>query len=780
MDRLSSPLANLKDHYDAIVVGSGYGGGVAAARLARAGRKVCLLERGREIVPGEYPNTTIAATTEMQVDSELGHVGSRTGLFDMRLNDDINVIVGCGLGGTSLINASVSLKPDRRVFEDPCWPQAVRDDVAGALEEGYARAAEMLKPTPYPEHFPALPKLEAMQQIAQGLTASGSAPAAIFSRPPINMTFESGVNHVGVHQNATNGNGDCVTGSNDGAKNTTLMNYLPDARNFGAEIYTQAAVRRIEKQGERWLVHFQPLNMERDVFDAPTMAISADLVVLAAGTLGTTEILLRSRAHGLPLSKRLGERFTGNGDVLAFAYNCDREIRAVGYGAHPPEEMDFVGPCITGLIDIRDTPDLKDGMVIEEGVLPGALASMLPATFAAGSKLIGFDTDKGDTPEEMAREVESLTRGAYRGAVRNTVTFLVMAHDDANGRITLEDDRVRVRWPDVGEQPVFEAIEARLRDATRVLGGTYVNNPVWTDLFDQRLVTVHPLGGCAMADDAGHGVVDGFGRVFARPSGTAVHDGLYVFDGSIMPRSLGVNPLFTITALAERGLAHMVKERGWTIDYSLPSRPPAPQPKRIGIQFTETMRGFFSTAEKDDYERGYEQGKEAGSPFEFTLSVISDDLDRMLESDEHAARMIGTASAPALSPQALTATEGHFNLFVRDPADRDARQMRYRMRLNAADGRAWYFVGFKRIKEDWGPDVWSDTTTLFITVHDGEREASPVLGRGILKIRPDDFARQMTTLEVRNAETVAERIAATSRFGRFFAGAVFDVYGPNL
>jgi cholesterol oxidase len=770
----------MKDHYDAVVVGSGYGGGVAASRLARAGQKVCVLERGREIQPGEYPKTMLAAVRELQIDTPAGHVGSRTGMFDMRQNGDINVFVGCGLGGTSLLNASVSLKPDPRVFEDTRWPQTVRDDVDAGLEEGYRRAHEMLKPTPYPATFPAPPKLAAMQAIADGFVQDGTAPAGVFSRPPINVTFEAGLNHVGVWQNATNGSGDDTTGSNDGAKNSTLMNYLPDARNHGADIYTEVSVRRIERRGDgRWLVHYQLLGMGRERFDAPTLAVTADLLVVAAGVLGSTEILLRSKEAGLPLSDRLGAGFSGNGDVLAFAYNCDREIRGVGYGAQDPEQMDFVGPCIAGLIDLRGTADLNDGFVIEEGVIPGVLAGMLPSSFAAGSKLIGRDTDPDDTPAEFAREVQSLAGGAYTGALRNTMAFLVMSHDDANGRLRLVDDRIHIEWPDVGKQEIFKKVETRLEDATRVLGGTYINNPIWNDLFDQRLVTVHPLGGCAMADHAGGGVVDGYGRVFAGAEGTAVHEGLYVLDGSIIPRSLGVNPLYTITALSERNLARIAAERGWRIDYTLPSRPPAAAEKpRLGISFTETMRGYFSRAVRnEDYDRAYKEGQRSNSPFAFTLSVIADDLDAMIAEDTHAARMVGTVSAPALSADPLTVTDGMFNLFVKDEADPVARRMRYRMRMIASDGRICFFEGFKRIRDDFGPDIWGDTTTLYITVHDGSDSNAPVLGRGILKIGAADFARQMTTVQVSNATTVEEQIRAQARFGGFFAGVIFEVYG---
>lgn len=123
MTRLSKSLAELKDHYAVVVVGSGYGGSIAASRLARAGKSVCLLERGKEIQPGEFPRTLPEGAKEMQIDVP-GRLakpdGSRTALYDFRMNDDINVFVGCGLGGTSLVNANVALTPEKRVFEDAC------------------------------------------------------------------------------------------------------------------------------------------------------------------------------------------------------------------------------------------------------------------------------------------------------------------------------------------------------------------------------------------------------------------------------------------------------------------------------------------------------------------------------------------------------------------------------------------------------------------------------------------------------------------------------------
>jgi cholesterol oxidase len=225
------------------------------------------------------------------------------------------------------------------------------------------------------------------------------------------------------------------------------MNYLPDAVNHGAEIYTQVAVRRLEHADGRWVVHYEMIGSGREKFDAPQPFVTADVVVLGAGALGSTEILLRSRAAGLKSSNRLGERFTGNGDVLGFGYNTDAPIDGVGFGERRRDTP--VGPCITGVIDARQEADPSAGMVIEEGSIPGGLAGVVPAAMAAAAVLAGHDTDTGvaDLVRERERELKSLVRGPYHGAVRNTQTYLVMTHDDGAGRMHLDNDRLRIDWP---------------------------------------------------------------------------------------------------------------------------------------------------------------------------------------------------------------------------------------------------------------------------------------------------------------------------------------------
>jgi cholesterol oxidase len=793
MSRLASPIETLREHYEVVVIGSGYGAAIAASRLARAGRQVCVLERGREFQPGEYPNRSTEAVAEMQAHSpEFPQIGSRTGLYDFHIHPDINVFVGCGLGGTSLVNANVALRAEPRVFDDQRWPRELRNpspvdrnlemDHATPLEEGYTRAEEMLKPNSYPQDGPELPKLRALEESARYLGQK-------FYRTPINVNFTvEGPNHVGVEQHKCANCGDCVTGCNYAAKNTLIMNYLPDAVNHGAEIFTEVSVRWIQRNHNQWLVQCELLGVGREKFKAPNVAVTADLVVLGAGTLGSTEILLRSAQHGLSLSNRLGENFTGNGDVLGFGYNTGWVINGVGWGHHGPGQIPPVGPCITGIIDMRHQPVLTDGMVAEEGSPPGALGVFLPAAFQAAAAVAGSAEPVASTELIQERERELLTdfEGPYHGAVNRSQTYLVMTHDNAHGRMSLDaNGNLVLSWPGVGDQLIFQRVNARLKQATQALGGVFVHNPLWSRLLHSNLTTVHPLGGCVMADDAADGVVNHKGQVFSGNTGTGVYDSLYVADGSVIPTPLGVNPLLTISAVVERSMALLAQDRGWQIDYRLPSAPKAAAPAKPGVEFTETMKGYFSTQAKTPtpplqldpiYQRGFDQGQTDNSPFQFTLTIASEDLDDMVSNPSHEARMVGTVLAPAISPQPLTVADGRFNLFTVDSNNVDTHNMRYRMKMVSEDGHTYYFEGFKVTHPDFVFQVWPATSTLYITIYDGESTASPILGKGILHIAPEDFARQLTTMKVTNAGSLTERLAAGARFARFFLGPLFDTY----
>ncbi|EMO64777.1 alpha/beta hydrolase family protein [Leptospira borgpetersenii serovar Pomona str. 200901868] len=438
-----------------------------------------------------------------------------------------------------------------------------------------------------------------------------------------------------------------------------------------------------------------------------------------------------------------------------------------------------MGPCITGVIDTRKGVPLSEGMIIEEGSIPGAIAGQLPAIFALGSKFTGIKTKKGffQWVVEKIRIFLSFILGPYRGAVRNTQTYLVMAHDGNDGKMFLQNDRLRISWPNVGKKPIFEKISTVLKEATIPLQGTYIKNPVWNRLTDQDLISVHPLGGCPMGEDASFSVVNENCQVYSGKSGIEAHDGLYIMDGSVIPRSLGVNPLLTICAISERACEKLTAQKGLKINYDLPSYPKNGGVSHLGIEFTECMKGFFSTQSKEDTERGYQIGKDESSSIEFLLTIRSENLEEMVGNPDHKATLFGTVKAPFISKDVITVTGGEFLLFISREDRVETRNMVYRMILNTEEGKKYLFAGVKLIQDDGLTNVWRDTSTLYTTIYDGETESSPVFGKGILHILPEDFAKQMTTMKVINSKSIIDEVKGLAKFGSFFAGVLYDVYG---
>jgi cholesterol oxidase len=759
--RLSSSFDSIADHYQVVVVGSGYGGAIAASRLARAKCQVCVLEQGKEFQPGEYPNTLLEAGAELQVDLPEYHLGSRTGLYDLRVNPDINVFKGCGLGGTSLVNANVAIRAEPRVFEEPAWPAEITADAAradGLLAAGYQRATEMLGSNPYPGEPADLHKLLA-------LGTSGQSMGADFYRPQINVTFTDGISGGGVRQSACTRCGDCVTGCNYAAKNTTLMNYLPDAVRHGAVIFTKCAVDHVSRDGDHWLVHYQRLDSGEEAQGESLRTLSADIVILAGGALGSTEILLRSQGPDLPLSPALGAGFTGNGDVLGFGYNLNPEIDGIGWGHVPSGLLPQVGPCITGIIDLRNQPELKEGMVIEEGSIPGAIGSVMPEVLAGAAALAGQDltTNVGDRVAGLLREAESFVLGPHSGAAKRSQVYLVMTHDSGDGKLTLAprdgDFRLAIEWPGAGAEPIFQAVNANLRRATEPLGGAFVENPLWRlDYLGRNLTTVHPLGGCRMGADAAAGVVDHRGRVFAGSSGTDVHEGLYVCDGAVLPTPVGVNPLLTISALAERAMVLLAEERGWTTvsdegagkPSPVEAAPTAPAAAKPGADFREQWYGTLGD----------------GNELSLRFVVNARDLNALLSDPSYGAPVFGSAARFAGGETTSFA--------IRDGSmSVDGTAIRYQLPLEAGTERLLAECA-RDVPTGPSPDAVAGAARLRVSLSDGD--GKPVAG-GELNVKPDEHRRDLQSIRIYNSPSVEDRIRRTLMLGRLLAGPLYDVHG---
>ena len=543
-ERLSDSTGRLEDEYEVVVVGSGYGGSVIAARLAEQGRSVCLLERGKEWQPGDFPDTF------KELSGNIRTKNNPLALIDYYLCEDIDVLKGNGLGGTSLINLNVAYRPDREFFEDPRWPKTYRDlGDSGEIWKYYRRAESVLSPNHHPR-WNELTKVRRVKQRYDELTDAQFGPVNL----TVNFDLDGDKNPQGVKQYPCIDCGDCFPGCNVGAKNALYMNYLPFARQKGAEIHTRIEVRHLEQRAEGgWTLIYRHNAAGGHGEDR---RLTAHNVVLAAGAVGSTEILLRSAAQGLAVSGRLGYGFSGNGDYLGLAYNNDVRCNVTGYGNHPdsPRAQVKPGPTIVSSIQYDRSRPFAERITIEDfALLPSALVDAYRRALPGLAALTGEDSDHGlaDKAHELARIGQDQVGWNPNGALNHSMVYLVMAFDDAKGRMFLNDKgRVNIDWPSVHKDPIFERIEDELKEHARVLGGTWVHldRP---GLFDyDNLITAHPLGGCDLGDDADGGVVDADGQVFDGAGG--VHPGLFVVDGAVLGVPIGVNPFLTIAAVAER------------------------------------------------------------------------------------------------------------------------------------------------------------------------------------------------------------------------------------
>jgi cholesterol oxidase len=294
------------------------------------------------------------------------------------------------------------------------------------------------------------------------------------------------------------------------------------------------------------------------------------MVVVAAGALGSTGVLLRSRERGLSIADPLGTRFSGNGDFFSLTYNSNIQINCLGWGAHPdsdrarrmqptPDVRLNPGPTIVAHLKFNRSAPLKQRMKSDDLSIPLLYvdAARFALALTAGRGEDRVKAARWDRDFKEATDLES-------GATNFSLVYLVNGHDPADGKIKLDPITKQpvIDWPGAGSAPVFEAANQILRQHAEALGGKFVENPVWAISPAKTLVTAHPLGGCPMGEDHVSGVVNHLGQVF--DAGGNLHPGLYVADASIIPTSLGVNPFLTISALAERRAEALVRQLGGT------------------------------------------------------------------------------------------------------------------------------------------------------------------------------------------------------------------------
>ena len=368
--------------FDVIIVGSGYGGAMAAAELSKQGLSVCVLERGREFLPGSFPNSMDEAPLELRKSNSAGSkpIGNLEGLFDIRKGKDLNVLLANGLGGGSLINAGVMARAKKTIFDAPCWPPEISavslakyyDDAElllgskmldknRAVEPNTILSHSKFSGSDYgPSKFESLRKLSEASVDKVRITNFKSE----FQSANITINMRQGRKTIaGLPLNACNLCGDCATGCNYNAKISLDKNLLAKASSNGVEIFTGATVLKVRpnnnKSGNRWLIQLVYTNAQLRSRQSQTkLELKTNNIILSAGALGTTEILKRSQSEDLPFSTKLGQQFSSNGDMITVGFNQNQIVNAI---ADPkmPHSKRGVGPTITGMIDLRDHPEVR-------------------------------------------------------------------------------------------------------------------------------------------------------------------------------------------------------------------------------------------------------------------------------------------------------------------------------------------------------------------------------------------------------------------------------------
>lgn len=620
---------------DVLVVGSGYGGAVAALRFAEHGQSVALLERGNEYLAGEFPSdlsqTGGFIRAELHANQGANAVGNEDALFDFRLGQRASALVGNGLGGGSLINAAVALRPDPRVFAHSPWPQAIR---SASLDEDFQRASAGLQvqtPATQAASSTCVPqrtaKYQRLQQIGRAAASASANPLLSVSCEdvPLAIEFSDQPSQAQGPRAACVGCGNCVSGCNHQAKLSLDKTYLPRACQAGARLFTRVSVLSVEHVPSDvrhpWRVHCVRTS-ERAQWGALQRNGAAELehygfsirtarVILSAGTFGSSEILLRSQRQGLDVASAwLGQGISANGDDLCAAYALPDIANGIGRSS-VAGATNSSGPTISAVIRFHDHADHRRSTIIEDGGIPGLLAPLaneLLSTLGVLPQLNRFGLRSCPGHDPLAVDPQLIER---------SLALLGMGHDSAAGQATLNDSGARLNWswPAQAADPAPQLHRQRMA-CIQQLGGEFLPNPasgVLPDDIAQVLsgpapeagwVTVHPLGGCRMADGVQDGVVNARGQVFRQDG--SVHASLQVLDGSIIPSSLGVNPLLTITALAERACRLTLAELPARSPNaaSLPAYPQVPppferaQPVSSGAVLAEVLRGPLTWQEQ--------------------------------------------------------------------------------------------------------------------------------------------------------------------------------------
>jgi choline dehydrogenase-like flavoprotein len=672
------------ENYEAVVIGSGFGGTITALTLANMfgsnshineNQRVCILERGQWWISHEMPSTkegtidgspTIRQYLEennipysfwaypdnlkglLALFGNTREISGIRGLYDYKIMQNVHAVTSSGIGGGSLIYFNITEKPDSTVYKN--WSTQKSDtpldktytykDIFGPDDaKSYVDApADINKEIDYfdiASNFIGtntitttaglgkfkLPRSRAFQDTAQNIQGVQEVrgvnlsitdiPNGLFAvqQGTVQSPTVSKVNKYSKQPNACQRQGRCGLGCIPGARHTLNKQiHLAIINKKPLDVFPLCQVQTIEKLEDttgnpkfKYRINFKDY---RDDNHGISRKIETNRIILAAGTLGSTEILSRSKNQKkLQISNALGTHFSTNGDTFGVI--------------HPTKENvdSSRGPMQTSIAQFKNNKTGEFYFSIEDLGIPKMFGEILPAIFnlMALQKQVGsflpnqnlvnmvtkilmerirdqnirddllklvrsFDLSMyGITTDRIVRIINDINNSVLEDKTRiqsneertrNVMMLFGVGRDGGNGQLFLDNnDQIDLKQKynlDRESQPVVYEIIDRMRDFAKQIGRNNEDSlfiPFWSqqNQEDQDQITAHPLGGCPMGDDASSGVVDSFGNVFQGNSGNVKYDGLYVVDGSIIPTSLGVNPSLTISALAFRSAEHIVR-----------------------------------------------------------------------------------------------------------------------------------------------------------------------------------------------------------------------------